>query len=101
MGSDHDHHHHDDCNGNHWSVENNKMLLTTDTEEKRELLKTVVKSLEAEIRLRIYEDICSWKPLDNRTQIMKISGSLDNALLGVQAICADIALGKKDERADE
>ena len=98
MGHDHNH---EECSGNHWLVEEDKLLLTTDTEEKKELLKKVIKSLEAEIRLRIYDDICSWKPLDNRTQIMKITGSLDNALLGVQAICADIALGKGNEPAGE
>ncbi len=74
-------------------------LLTTDTEEKRELLKTVVKAVEAEVRLTIYNEICDWKPLENRTAIIKMAGSLDNALLGVQAICADIALGKSNERA--
>lgn len=98
MGDNHEHEHTHDCNGNHWSVENNKLLLTTDTDAKRELLKAVVKAVEAEVRLTVYNEICAWKPLENRTQIMKISGSLDNALLGVQAICADIALGKSNER---
>jgi hypothetical protein len=98
MGEGHDHTH-EECNGNHWSIENNKLLLTTDTEEKRELLKTVVKAVEAEVRLTIYNEICDWKPLENRTAIIKMAGSLDNALLGVQAICADIALGKSNERA--
>ena len=100
MGDNHIHDHEHDCNGNHWTIESNKLLLTTDTEEKRELLKAVVKAVEAEVRLTVYNEICAWKPLENRTQIIKVSGSLDNALLGVQAICADIALGKLNERAD-
>jgi len=99
VSDNHDHEHTHDCNGNHWSVEDNKLLLTTDTDAKRELLKAVVKAVEAEVRLNIYNEICDWKPLENRTAIMKMSGSLDNALLGVQAICADIALGKGNERA--
>lgn len=98
---DHDHTHENECNGNHWSVEGAKLLLTTDTEAKRELLKSVIKAVEAEVRLTVYNEIIAWKPLESRKQIMKISGSIDNALLGVQAICADIALGKANERRTE
>lgn len=89
-----------ECNDNHWEVIEGKLFLTTGSDEKRDIVKSVIKILEAEIRNKIYEDICSWKPLDNRKQIMKVAGSLDNALLGVQAICADIALGKQDDRAE-
>jgi hypothetical protein len=52
--------------------------------------------LEKQIRQRIYDDICSWEPISNRKQILKVSGTMDNALLGVQHICANIALGEKD-----
>lgn len=86
------------CNGNHWQVIENRLYLTTENEERKELLKDMIKVLEKEIRTKVYDDIIAWKPLDNRRQIMKISGSIDNALLGVQAICADIALGNTNER---
>lgn len=89
------------CSGKHWLVVEGKLLLTTETEEEQELAKQVIKVLDQQIRQQIYNDICAWEPLKNRRQIMKIVGSLDAALLGVQAICADIALGKKGEEADE
>lgn len=88
------------CNDNHWEVIEGKLFLTTGSDEKRDLVKSVIKILEAEIRNKIYEDICSWKPIENRRQIMKVAGSLDNALLGVQAICADIALGANNESGE-
>jgi hypothetical protein len=59
--------------------------------------KQVIKVLEKQIRLRIAEDITNWKPLENRAQIIKVAGSLDAALVGVQAICADIAMGNDND----
>ena len=85
------------CSGKHWFVKEGQLFLTTDTEKEQELAKQVIKVLEAQIRLNIYEQICDFKPLDNRTQIIKMAGSMDNALLAVQAICADIALGKGND----
>lgn len=82
------------CKENHWHVVDGQLLLDTPTEEATDMAKQVIKTLEKQIRLQIYNDICDFKPLDNRAKIMKISGGIDNALLGVQAICADIALGK-------
>jgi hypothetical protein len=62
----------------------------------QETAKKVMAVLEKQIRQRIYDDICSWEPISNRKQILKVSGTMDNALLGVQHICANIALGEKD-----
>jgi hypothetical protein len=42
----------------------------------------------------------AWKPLTNRKQIIKTAGSVDNALIGVQTICADIALGNYDGKTN-
>jgi len=89
------------CNGKHWFVVEGKLMLTTESEEEKELAKQVIKVLDQQIRERIYEEICAWEPLKNRSQIMKVSGSLDGALLGVQAICADIALGKRNKEGDK
>jgi hypothetical protein len=72
-------------------------MLSTPTEEQQDLAKQIIKVLEKQIRLRIAEDITNWKPLENRAQIMKVAGSLDAALVGVQAICADIAMGKDND----
>jgi hypothetical protein len=72
-------------------------MLSTPTEAQSEIAKQVIKVLEKQIRLRIAEDITNWKPLENRAQIIKIAGSLDAALVGVQAICAEIAMGKEDD----
>jgi hypothetical protein len=82
------------CKENHWHVEDGQLRLDTPNEEATDMAKQVIKTLEKQIRLQIYNDICDFKPLENRAKIMKISGGIDNALLGVQAICADIALGK-------
>lgn len=84
-----------ECSGRHWFVIDGKLMLATETEEEQELAKQIIKVLDQQIREQIYNDICAWQPLKNRRQIMKVSGSLDGALLGVQAICADIALGIK------
>lgn len=89
------------CEQNHWFIKEGQLYLTTPEEEQKDIVKSVIKVLEKEIRMRIYDDICNWKPLDNRTSIIKIAGSIDNALLGVQAICADIALGNKSDELDK
>ena len=86
-----------ECKENHWFIENGQLMLSTPTESQQELAKQVIKVLEKQIRLRIAEDITNWKPLENRAQIIKVAGSLDAALLGVQAICADIAMGNNND----
>lgn len=84
------------CKQPHWHVKNGQLLLDTPKGKDTELAKQVITVLEAQIRNRVAEEIMAWKPLNNRREIMKKSGSVDNALLGVQAICADIALGNRD-----
>ncbi len=51
------------CNKNHWEIIEGRLYLTTESEDKRDIVKSVVKVLEKEIRNKIYEDICSWQPL--------------------------------------
>lgn len=86
------------CKKAHWGVKDGKLLLETTDNKHEELAKQVITVLEAQIRNRIAEEILAWKPVANRTEIIKRSGSIDNALLGVQAICADIALGNQKEK---
>ena len=86
-----------ECKENHWFVQDGQLMLSTPTEEQQDLAKQIIKVLEKQIRLRIAEDITNWKPLENRAQIIKVAGSLDAALVGVQAICADIAMGKDND----
>ncbi len=86
-----------ECEDNHWFVQEGQLMLSTPTEAQSEIAKQVIKVLEKQIRLRIAEDITNWKPLENRAQIIKVAGSLDAALVGVQAICADIAMGKEND----
>jgi hypothetical protein len=88
------------CSGKHWEVIEGRLFLTTDTEKEQELAKQVINVLETQIREHIYNQICDFKPLENRRQIMKLAGSMDNALLAIQAICADIALGKGNDGTD-
>ena len=75
-----------------------KLILETASEKHQELAKQVITVLEAQIRNQIAEEILAWNPVANRKEIVKRSGSIDNALLGVQAICADIALGSEKEQ---
>jgi hypothetical protein len=84
------------CKKPHWFVLEGKLMLETAEDKHQDLAKQVITVLEAQIRQKIYDEITAWQPLKNRAQIMKVSGSIDNALLGVQAICADIALGNKN-----
>ncbi len=86
-----------ECEDNHWFVQEGQLMLSTPTEAQSEIAKQVIKVLEKQIRLRIAEDITNWKPLENRAQIIKVAGSLDAALVGVQAICAEIAMGKEND----
>jgi hypothetical protein len=84
------------CKKPHWFVLEGKLMLETAEDKHQDLAKQVITVLEAQIRQKIYDEITAWQPLKNRAQIIKVSGSIDNALLGVQAICADIALGNKN-----
>lgn len=84
------------CTRPHWQVKDGQLLLDTPKGKDADLAKQVVKVLEAQIRNQIAAEIMAWQPLKSRTEIIKAAGSVDNALLGVQAICADIALGNKN-----
>jgi hypothetical protein len=86
------------CKKPHWFVQDGKLLLKTDTAKEQELAKQVITVLEAQIRNQIATEILAWNPVANRKEIVKRSGSIDNALMGVQAICADIALGNEREK---
>jgi len=86
------------CKKPHWTVVEGKLILETASEKHQELAKQVITVLEAQIRNQIAEEILAWNPVANRKEIVKRSGSIDNALLGVQAICADIALGSEKEQ---
>jgi hypothetical protein len=81
------------CKENHWEVKDGRLLLDTPTGRDEEKARRVVQVLKAEVRLEIYEAICDLKLDGNRKTIMKQSGgNLDNLMLAVQALCADVAL---------
>jgi ABC-type transporter Mla MlaB component len=77
------------CSGQHWNIKNNQLHL--DTPEGQDTVKAMVKTLESQIRQRIYDEICAIDLTDNRKQIMK--NGLENSLLTVQDICAKVAIG--------
>lgn len=79
------------CKENHWKIKDGQLVL--DTPEGQESIKNMVRVLEAQIRGKIYDEICAFPITDNRSQIMK--NGLENSLLVVQDICAQIALGNK------
>jgi hypothetical protein len=80
------------CKDNHWEVKDGQLIL--DTPEGQESVKQMIHVLEAQIRGKIYDKICAVDFTANRKQIM--SNGLENSLLVVQDICAQIALGNKD-----
>jgi len=77
------------CKDNHWKIKDGQLIL--DTPEGQESVKQIVKVLEAQIRGRIYDEICAIDFTDDRKRVMK--NGLENALLAVQDICANVALG--------
>jgi len=79
------------CKNQHWSVKDNQLVL--DTPEGQEILKKVVKTLEAQIRLEIYEQICALPLIQDRKRLVKMG--IDNVALQVQDLCAQIALGEQ------
>lgn len=86
------------CKENHWTVKDGQLLLDTPTGKDVERSRRVVEVLKAQVRLEIYEAICDLKLSGNRKDLMKQSGgNLDNLALAVQALCADVALGTRNE----
>ena len=79
------------CNNQHWKVENNRLVL--DTPDGQEAVRSMVKVLEAEIRQRLYDEICAIDLTANRQQIMK--NGLENSLLTVQDLIAKVVLGER------
>ena len=79
------------CKDQHWSVKDNQLVL--DTPEGQEILKKVVKTLEAQIRLDIYEQICALPLIQDRKRLVKLG--IENVALQVQDLCAQISLGEK------
>jgi hypothetical protein len=77
----------------HWEIKNGKLILGAKNDEflAQQLTKMTVR-LEAEIRLDIYEKICSLSLTTNRKQLVKLG--IENVALMVQDACAQIALGE-------
>jgi len=79
------------CKENHWKIDGTKLVL--DTPEGQEAVEQMVKAIQARVRLAIYEEICALDLTTRRKQIVK--NGLENSLLQVQDLCAQIALGQK------
>lgn len=80
------------CKENHWKVKDGQLVL--DTPQGQDTVKSMIRVLEAQIRGRIYDEICAVDLTANRKQIVK--NGLENSLLTVQDMCAQIALGNKN-----
>ena len=81
------------CNKNHWKIENGKLILGADTDERlAEQLTKMMARLEAEVRLEIYDQICALDFTTNKKQIVK--SGIENVALQVQDMCAQIVLGE-------
>lgn len=81
------------CNEQHWKVKDNQLLL--DTPDGQDIVKAMIKNLEAQIRVQVYNEICDIDLTTDRKRVMK--NGIENALLTVQDLCAKIALGKVDD----
>ena len=82
------------CRGKHWWIKDNQLVLGTP--DGQDALKKMITVLEAQIRDRIYDEICAIDLTTDRKRVMK--NGIDNALLTVQDICAQVALGNKNEK---
>lgn len=80
------------CNEKHWNVVKGQLILSTP--EGKEIVKSMVKVLERQIRVQIYNEICDVDLTADRKRVMK--NGLENALLSVQDLLAKIALGESD-----
>ena len=77
------------CKDKHWEIKDGQLIL--DTPLGQDAVKAMVHILEAQIRGKIYDEICAVDFTSDRKRVMK--NGLENALLAVQDICANIALG--------
>jgi len=79
------------CKENHWKIDGTKLVL--DTPEGQEAVEHMVKAIQARVRLAIYDEICALDLTTRRKQIVK--NGIENSLLQVQDLCAQIALGQR------
>lgn len=79
------------CNDQHWRIKEGKLIL--DTPEGQDIVKQMIKALDAQIRDMIHEEICALDFTQNRKQIMK--HGIENALLAVQDACAKAVLSNR------
>ena len=79
------------CKGQHWEIKDGQLIL--DTPEGQEIAKKVILVLEAEIRLKIYDEICALPLIDDRKKLVILG--IENVALMVQDACAQIVLGEK------
>jgi len=79
------------CKDQHWKVKDGKLIL--DTPDGQETVAQMVAAIQTRVRLEIYEQICALDLTTQRKQIVK--NGLENSLLQVQDICAQIALGER------
>ena len=78
------------CKGQHWEVKDGQLIL--DTPEGNEIAKQVIKTLEAQIRLKIYDEICALPLTQDRKKLVKLG--IENVALMVQDACAQVAIGE-------
>jgi hypothetical protein len=78
------------CKGQHWEIKDGQLIL--DTPEGNEIAKQVITTLEAQLRLKIYDQICALPLTQDRKKMVKLG--IENVALMVQDACAQIALGE-------
>ena len=76
------------CKGQHWEIKDGQLIL--DTPEGQEIAKQVITTLEAQIRLKIYDEICAIPLVQDRKKLVKLG--IENVALMVQDACAQVVI---------
>lgn len=80
------------CKGNHWYIKNNQVLLETPDSKDIEKARQMIKVIEANVRLKIYEQICAIDLTQNRKEIVK--NGIENVALTVQDLIANMVISE-------
>lgn len=78
------------CRENHWLIIQGRLILKTPTGRDQERSRKMIKTLEAQIRQQVSNEIMEMDLLSDRKSITK--QGLDNALKTTQILCAQRAL---------
>lgn len=83
------------CRNDHYKIEGSQVFLVSKSKRQKRLARSLVDTLETQIRQQIFLEICSVPLLEQRKLIVK--HGIDNVALQVQDLLARVALKKNPE----